>query len=335
MKKNKHKKAIPAILCALIFLASAFSFSGCNNEEAQSNPTTEPATTAVSLTSTEDEANAKGILASLGIDAEMLGIEPDIHYDNDHEPGFQLEMPNEGDTIAIIHTSMGNITLRFFPEQAPKTVTNFINLAKDGKYDNSTFYRVIDDFMIQGGNQTQTSSYGSEFEDEFCDKLFNIRGAVAMANGGADNNGSQFFINQRDAQAFAENGGWETLEENWEAAKTQLINYKDSNLMQTFIQQYGTNCYDTEIVPDEVKKLYEVNGGNAHLDGAFNAVDRGHTVFAQVIDGMDVVDKIAAVKVNEESKPEEDVVIESVEITAYYSSIDSRGTATEAATANE
>ena len=86
-----------------------------------------------------------------------------------------------------------------------------------------------------------------------------------------------------------------------------------------FIQKNGNNCYDTDIVPNEVRVLYETIGGNPYLDGAYNAVDRGHTVFAQVIDGMDVVDKIAVVKVDDDDKPVENVVIKSIDITTYSS----------------
>ena len=66
-----------------------------------------------------------------------------------------------------------------------------------------------------------------------------------------------------------------------------------------------------------MKKLYEKNGGNAYLDGAYNAVDRGNTVFAQVIEGMEVVDKIAAAQVDKDNKPLESIVIDSVELSEY------------------
>lgn len=316
------RKALGISLSALICFSSAYALSGCGSESSSSVKIAETTAPAVS---TADEATAVGVLESLGIDAEALDIKPDIFYDTENEIGFQLELPSEGDTIGIIHTSMGDITIRFFPNHAPKAVTNFINLAKEGNYNNSTFHRVIDDFMIQGGycgtdpdSLNGTSSYGNEFEDEFCDKLFNIRGAVAMANSGTDTNGSQFFINQTDAEVFKEvMGGFESLENMWENIKTQLSNYKDSNLLSAFIQQNGTNCYNTDIVGSDVRTLYETNGGNPYLDGAYNAVDRGHTVFGQVIDGMDIVDKIAGVATDEENKPVENIVIESIEITSY------------------
>lgn len=325
MNTNKLRQVLCALLGTVICTTAAFSFSGCENEKQDKNQsTTDAATqdvaTADTAISTDDEANTLTVLESLGIDAASLGIEPNINRNDNISVGYQLEKPKEGDTIAVLQTSEGDITIRFFPELAPKTVTNFINLAEQGEYDNTTFYRVIDDFMIQGGNPEQTSSYGADFEDEFSDKLFNIRGAVSMANSNRDTNTSQFFINQKDAEAFKAEGGWNVLEQNWESAKTQLVNYKDSNLLSTFIDQYGATCYDTDLVPDSVKALYSKNGGNAHLDGAYNAVDRGNTVFAQVIEGMDVVDKIALVKTDENDMPEENVVIKKIEIKTFSDS---------------
>ncbi len=274
--------------------------------------------------STADEANAVDALKLLGIDAEKLGINPDVYHDAENSVGFQLDMPDEGDTIAVVHTSLGDFKMRFFPNQAPKAVTNFINLAKDNKFDNTTFHRVVKDFIVQGGHcgtdenmPNGTSSYGTYFEDEFCDSLFNIRGAVSMATTSQDSNGSQFFVNQTSAEQFEKNGGWSRFEDMWKTVKTQLSNYKDSDLLSAFIDQNGNNCYNTDTVPEEVRTLYEKYGGNPYLDGAYNAVDRGQTVFAQVFDGMDVIDKIANIEVDENEKPVENVIIETVEITSY------------------
>ncbi len=274
--------------------------------------------------STADEANAVDALKLLGIDAEKLGINPDVYQDAENSVGFQLDMPDEGDTIAVVHTSLGDFKMRFFPNQAPKAVTNFINLAKDNKFDNTTFHRVVKDFIVQGGHcgtdenmPNGTSSYGTYFEDEFCDSLFNIRGAVSMATTSQDSNGSQFFVNQTSAEQFEKNGGWSRFEDMWKTVKTQLSNYKDSDLLSAFIDQNGNNCYNTDTVPEEVRTLYEKYGGNPYLDGAYNAVDRGQTVFAQVFDGMDVIDKIANIEVDENEKPVENVIIETVEITSY------------------
>ena len=99
-------------------------------------------------------------------------------------------MPN-----ATFHTNHGAIEIELFPADAPKTVENFENLAREGFYDGVIFHRVIPDFMIQGGDPTGTGTGGPgyTFEDEPNDHKVE-RGALAMANSGPNTNGSQFFI---------------------------------------------------------------------------------------------------------------------------------------------
>jgi peptidyl-prolyl cis-trans isomerase B (cyclophilin B) len=101
---------------------------------------------------------------------------------------------------ATLQTNAGPITVRFFDEDAPKTVDNFRKLADDGFYDGLIFHRVIKDFMIQGGcpEGTGTGGPGYQFEDEINDHKI-VRGALAMANAGPNTNGSQFFIVTTDA----------------------------------------------------------------------------------------------------------------------------------------
>ena len=98
-------------------------------------------------------------------------------------------------SAATLHTTHGQIELELFPEAAPKTVDNFVRLAREGFYDGVTFHRVIPDFMIQGGDPTGTGTGGPgyEFEDEINEHKV-VRGALAMANAGPDTNGSQFFV---------------------------------------------------------------------------------------------------------------------------------------------
>lgn len=103
-------------------------------------------------------------------------------------------------TYALLETSMGAIELELFESAAPKTVQNFVGLAEKGYYDGVVFHRVIDGFMIQGGDPTGTgrggqSIYGKPFEDEFADTLRHTSsGILSMANAGPNTNGSQFFI---------------------------------------------------------------------------------------------------------------------------------------------
>jgi peptidyl-prolyl cis-trans isomerase B (cyclophilin B) len=98
-------------------------------------------------------------------------------------------------TNATLHTNHGALELELFDEDAPKTVENFVKLARDGFYDGVTFHRVIPDFMIQGGDPTGTGRGGPgyTFEDEINQHKV-VRGALAMANAGPDTNGSQFFV---------------------------------------------------------------------------------------------------------------------------------------------
>jgi cyclophilin family peptidyl-prolyl cis-trans isomerase len=98
-------------------------------------------------------------------------------------------------SAATMHTNHGTIELELFEDDAPKTVDNFVKLARDGFYDGVIFHRVIPDFMIQGGDPTGTGRGGPgyTFEDEFNDNKV-VRGALAMANAGPNTNGSQFFI---------------------------------------------------------------------------------------------------------------------------------------------
>jgi peptidyl-prolyl cis-trans isomerase B (cyclophilin B) len=98
-------------------------------------------------------------------------------------------------TTATIHTNHGAIELELYDEEAPKTVENFVKLARDGFYDGIGFHRVIPDFMVQGGDPTGTGSGGPgyQFEDEFNEHHVE-RGALAMANAGPNTNGSQFFV---------------------------------------------------------------------------------------------------------------------------------------------
>ena len=106
-------------------------------------------------------------------------------------------------TTATIHTNHGAIELELYPADAPKTVDNFVKLAKDGFYDGVVFHRVIPDFMIQGGDPTGTGAGGPgyQFEDEFNDHKV-VRGALAMANAGPNTNGSQFFIVTTESAAW-------------------------------------------------------------------------------------------------------------------------------------
>ncbi|KAI4309770.1 peptidylprolyl isomerase [Lactobacillus intestinalis] len=191
----------------------------------------------------------------------------------------QLNIEELKEPYAVMKTSLGDgdVKIQLFPELAPMTVENFVRLAQKGYYDGLIFHRVISDFMIQGGDPEGNgtggeSIWGHPFQDEFSKKLFNLRGALSMANSGPNTNGSQFFIVQ------------------------------NKNMPKRMIKQMEPAGY-----PKEIIEAYK-QGGTPWLDGR-------HTVFGQVAEGMDIVDKIAKVKKDKQDKPLEDVVIKTIEIT--------------------
>ncbi|MFA5163123.1 MAG: peptidylprolyl isomerase [Patescibacteria group bacterium] len=147
---------------------------------------------------------------------------------------------------AAIVTNLGTIKVKFYGDDSPVTVNNFLNLAQKGFYNGVIFHRIIENFMIQGGDPTGTGTGGPgyKFDDEFNSHKL-VEGSLAMANAGPNTNGSQFFI------VTAEATPW--------------------------------------------------------LDGA-------HTNFGEVIEGLDVVKKIAAVKVDDNDKPLSAVKIEKIEL---------------------
>ncbi len=113
-------------------------------------------------------------------------------------PGMNIDVSKK--YTALIKTNMGEMSIELFTEDAPLTVNNFINLSRDGYYDNVIFHRVISGFMIQGGDPSGTGhgemgKYpGYKFEDELDNQRAYEKGILAMANAGPDTNGSQFFI---------------------------------------------------------------------------------------------------------------------------------------------
>jgi len=191
----------------------------------------------------------------------------------------QLRTPAAGDTVATLSTNHGDIKILMLPEYAQKAVENFVTHAQNGYYDGLIFHRIIKDFMIQGGDPTGTgcggeSIFGFPFPDEFHPEAHNLRGALSMANSGPNTNGSQFFI------------------------------VEASSVPDNMLEQMKAM---PESFPAEIVEAYEKMGGTPWLDFR-------HTVFGQVVEGMDVVEEIASVKVGPQDKPIEDVVIKGIKI---------------------
>jgi len=216
-------KKATIFLLALVF---AFGLTACSREEA---PTTEE----LNETNGNVEETLPGeavvpTTADTGKNASSETVsketanqnEENSNNDNNKEntmtstkilaPSEQPDLTKEY-SRAILHTSLGDITLKFYAADAPLTVNNFLNLAQAGFYNGTKFHRVIQDFMIQGGDPLSrdddnsmlwgTGGPGYKFQDEINSHKL-VRGSLAMANAGAGTNGSQFFI------VTAENTPW-------------------------------------------------------------------------------------------------------------------------------
>ena len=229
---------------------------------------------------------------------EVKRVAPPFAFDNEV---YQFAEIPEGEEVAIVTTSHGDIHIRFFAERAPKAVENFITHAKNGYYDGLTFHRVINDFMIQGGDPTGTgaggeSIWGEPFEDEPDMELRHVRGALSMANAGPGTNGSQFFIVQTSS-----------LPDDYREEIEFIIENADEIMSTT---DEGEDIYVRDVYPIPFMQKCLEYGGTLYLDGR-------HTVFGMVYEGMDIVDKIALVEVDGQDKPLEPVIIERIEIIPF------------------
>ncbi|MBM7711850.1 peptidylprolyl isomerase [Enterococcus xiangfangensis] len=193
----------------------------------------------------------------------------------------KLELPQlngevtDDEYLVELVTTKGNIKIKLFPEQAPKAVENFVTHAKDGYYNDTTFHRVIQEFMIQGGDPKGDGTGGESiwkkgFKTEDSNQLYNIRGALSMARSSSrSSNGSQFFI----------------------------VTNKDDVSDGLPIQYY----------PEKIIERYK-DGGAPNLDGEY-------TVFGQVTEGLDIVDQIASGEVKDNGSGEKSTPTDPVKVT--------------------
>ncbi len=264
---------VGSIVVAVIFIIIFLSVYG-DNSSSKTNYTSDTA---------DQTSSSSAVDSTIYPASEKFETAPD---------GEQLKKPAKGEEVAVLETNMGTIKIRLFPKYAPTAVENFKKLIKEGYYNGIIFHRVMNDFMIQGGDPTGTGTGGKcafegyeTFGDEFGRNLYNFRGAVSMANtGAAGSNSSQFFIVQ-----------------------TKKAQYYTLGDKEGFIKNGGAKW---------AAEQYEKSGGTAYLDGQFKSVTgSGHTVFGQVYEGLKVVDKIAAVEVDASNKPLKDVVIKKAYLT--------------------
>lgn len=253
--------------------------------------------------------NTAGTAAkTIGSTGDAVSMDSLKQQDNGKKAGYQLDAPEKGEEIAVITMESGEvIKMRFFPDEAPLAVYNFKMHAQNGYYDGLTFHRIIANFMIQGGDPTGTGSggesvWGEAFKDEFNKNLLNLDGSVAMANSGESTNGSQFFINITG-----------NPEINWDYYDQVLQAYNDDP--EAFVAAYPT--MPVVDFPEDIRAIYNEHGGNFHLDGAYRVAGGGHTVFAQVFEGMDAVKALSETPANESGTPNEEVKMQKVEIVVY------------------
>ena len=193
---------------------------------------------------------------------------------------MQFAQPQSGDTVATIKTSKGDIKVILYPKYAPLAVENFVTHAENGYYDGVTFHRVVEDFIIQSGDPTGTGTGGDSiwnlpFSDEFSDRLHHYSGALSMVNSGSDTNRSQFFI------------------------VTSLPKNITGEIV-TLMEEAGWR--------EGIIDAYKQAGGAPNLDYCY-------TVFGQVYEGLEVAFAINGVKTDDNDRPKEAVVIETIEVT--------------------
>ena len=250
---------------------------------------------------------------------------------------MQFQPIETGEELVVFHTNHGDITLRLFPDEAPLLVENFLTHARDGYFDGVIFHRVIEDFMIQGGDPLGTGMggdniwerrlfaipmffplYGTvmDMEDMFqmffgqpygddlmldlpSTNLFHFRGALAMAHAGGSM-GSQFYIVH--------------------SSMPHPMTSAQRDFTLQVLARYGEVPNEFIRHMDEVVQVYERYGGTPHLDWWWE-FGLAHPVFGHVVYGMDVVDQIAAVETvapaEGDFRPVEDVIIESISFIIY------------------
>ena len=262
------KKNMIVLLIIVVLMVCLLVLSGCTNKDAEKNENE-------ISTSTNTVANSDNVEN----ETSKERVVDTVNYKEAAEK--QMAMPEEGEEIAILHIKdFGDVKLKFFKEVAPKAVENFVTHAKEGYYNGLTFHRVINEFMIQGGDPEGTgmggeSIWGQGFGTELDYSLVPYRGSLCMAMSSMPNSiGSQFFITQAHYD----------------------------NEMESYLKEGG--------YPEGLIEEYREYGG-------YLSLYLQYTVFGQVFEGIEVVDKVAAVEKDSNDKPLKDVIIDSIEVTTF------------------
>ncbi|MCH3904356.1 MAG: peptidylprolyl isomerase [Lactobacillus sp.] len=192
----------------------------------------------------------------------------------------QLSLTNVEGPQALVKTNYGDFLIQLFEKEAPMLVENFVRLAQSRYYDGTVFYKIDPDFALQGGSTKLDgtggkSAWGHPIENEFAPNLFHFRGAVSMVS-------EQPQTNTNSSQFFV---------------------VQNKHTPEQYLKQLEEAGY-----PEDVINTYKQNGGLPILD-------QRYSIFGQVVQGLDVVDKIAGVEIDKDNHPVKPVKIETVEIT--------------------
>ncbi len=272
-------------------------------------------------------------------------VESNFAYPEDYEKKLPVEqmtvIQNEGkgnvgdtelesgDYYAIVEVAdFGSIKIKLYPDEAPYAVQNFIDLAQSGYFNGKNIHRVLTDFMIQGGslNGNGTGGLSAENSDFACEINPNMRhfyGALCYANAAGRNTCQFYIVNNKEPQAmiadvYSQYGEYYNLQA--EAYKEYLEQISEGSAEYDYFKGVVDSAIATSngmtvmgsTLTDEITAKYAEIGGVPFLDG-------GYTVFGQTVEGFEVLDAISAVETEmgsdgAESKPVEDVIIESVTI---------------------
>ncbi len=278
----------------------------------------------------------KYIISTLLLFATLIGIKA-----HNSTPVMETNTTNPGDEKVLLHTTLGDITILLYGD-TPRHTENFVKLVKSGHYDGLLFHRVINDFMIQGGDPSSKDApkgkmlgggdmpYEIEAEIDF-PKHYHHRGAIAAARQGdavnpeRKSSGSQFYIvtgkkfSPGQLDAMDRKAVMQSKQQVFDRLSTE---YRDSIMAMRRNRDHAgldalrdklaeeterLTANDSTFFTPEQRDVYMREGGTPHLDG-------GYTVFGRVISGMDVVDKIQKVETDGNDRPTEDVRILSATV---------------------
>ena len=276
-KSNKKGTAMLIIGIAVIVLLIVFIFLGTSLSDWVRN--------LFKSTDSSDDVSSSSIESTVDDTdtTDDTDTEDNGYPENETQlsPDYQLAAPTAGDPIAVITTSLGTMKFKLFPENAPKAVENFSTKAKAGYYDGMSFLYLYEDVLQSDGDMD--TIYGEGFEREFSINLHNYLGALGVCNSGEGKTSSnQFYIVTQKEVA-------DDIIEAMSGEQAQSLGLGFSQ---------------------EVIGKYDTFGGDPTLDGQF-------AVFGQMYEGLEVIDLINAVQVDENYTPLQEITITSIEIGTY------------------